>query len=454
MTITETLARYVVDTSYDDLPPKTTRYAKELALVVLGSALWGSTLRAGKIVAKIIKDMKAAPEAGVLGSGFKTTLPEAALAGGTFTHAAEWEGDSRPEMVGVMPIFPAVFPLAEKLGSSGKEVIAAAIIAHEVSSRIGLACLPATDRGFFAVPVFGNFGAAIASAKLMKLSLEQVLVAIGLAASQAAGTLRQHDSMAHYVETGFPCRNGMVAALLARAGFTADMNILEDTNHGVGFCTAVAGKEGFRIEKVTEGLGKENRFELLDTKHFPCHSYQQRAIEAAMDVMARNNIEYGDIESVTVEMKPSFVRQLDMPDPTNMEYARVSVQHGIAGAILGKKVGVDTFTDMAAAASDFKEARAKVKLVARPEWEKHGLKDFEIVTIKLKNGKQFTSPKWESWRGHHTTPFTREETIAKFRDATGDILSPKQIERAIELVLDLDKQKTVNELMKILTFPG
>lgn len=451
MTITGTLARYVVETKYEDLPPKIVKYAKELAVSVLGSAMWGSSLRAGKILSKMLKEMNAAPEAGVLGSGFKTTVPEAALAGGTFTHAAEWEGDSRPEMVGVMPIFPAAFTLAEKLGNSGKEVIAASIIAHEVSSRIGLACLPATDRGFFAVPVFGNFGAAVVAAKLLKLNVEQVMAAFGLVASQAAGTLRQHDSMTHYVETGFPCRNGMMAALLAKAGFTADMNILEDTSRGVGFCTAVAGKEGFHIEKVTEGLGKEFRFMLLDTKHFPCHSYQQRAIEAAMDVMAKNNIACGDIDSVTVEMKPAFVQALNLPDPDDMEHARVSVQQGIAAAILGKEIGIDTFTAEAATSAEFKKARAKVKLVARPEWEKG--KDFEVVTIKLKNGKQFTSPRWESWRGHHTTPFTREETVAKFKEATGDILPPGKAERAMELVFDLDKQNNVNELMKILTFP-
>ena len=453
MTVTEKLARYVVETNYDDLPPKTIKYAKDLALSVLGSMVWGSTLPAGQIVTRLMEEAGGTPEAGVIGGKFKAPVANAALAGGNFCHAAEWEGDSRPEMVGVMTIFPVVFPVAEKLGYSGKEVIAASIIAHETSSRIGLACLPATDRGFFAVPVFGTFGAAIASAKLMKLSTEQVIVAISLAASQAAGTLRQHDSMTHYVETGFPCRNGVMAAMLAQAGFTADMNILEDTSHGVGFCTAVAGKDGFRIEKVTEGLGKESRFELLDTKHFPCHSYQQRSVEAAMDVTMKNNITYKDIDSVTVEIKPMFVRQLDLADPTDMEHARVSVQQGVAGAILGKAVGVDTFTEMAANSAEFKEARQKVKLVARPEWEKHGLNDFEIVTIKLKNGKIYTSPKWESWRGHHSTPFNREELIAKFRDATGDTLSTRQIERTIELVLDQDKLKNVNELMKILTFP-
>lgn len=454
MTITEKLARFVVETTYNDLPRRTVKYARELALSVLGSMVWGSTLPAGRIVAQLLKEMGGAPEAGVIGSKFKAPVANAALAGGNFAHAAEWEGDSRPEMVGIMTVIPVVFPLAEKLGLSGKDILEAAIIAHEVQSRIGLACLPATERGFFAVPVFGNFGATVASAKMLKLNADQVCVAISLAASQASGTLRQHDTMAHFVETGFPCQNGIMATLLAKAGFTADMNILEDTKHGVGFGTAVAGKEGFRMEKVTEGLGEVFRTDLLDTKHFPCHSLQQRAIEATVDVLAKNNIQYRGIESVTVEMKPGIARQLDLPDPIDGEHARVSVQHGVAAVILGKKVGTDTFTDTAAADAGFKEARHKVKVVARPEWEKHGLKDFEIVTVKLRDGKHFASPKWESWRGHHTSPFTTEELIAKFKDATGDTLSPRQIERAIELVMDLENLKNVNELMKILTFPG
>jgi len=99
MNVTEQMARYVVETRYADLPQKTVQYAKNLTLTNLASMLWGSTLPAGKLIIKFVKDVGGTPEAGVVGGGFKTSLPNAALANGTFAHAVEWEGDSRPEMV-------------------------------------------------------------------------------------------------------------------------------------------------------------------------------------------------------------------------------------------------------------------------------------------------------------------------------------------------------------------
>jgi len=453
MGVTDNLAKFAMDTNYRDLPPKTVQYAKEMALSTLGSMLWGSSLPAGRIVAKLIRESGGSPEAGVVGSGFRTSVPDAALAGGNFAHAAEWEAVSLPEMTSAMTIFPVVFSLGEKLGSSGKDILEATIVAYEVQSRIGLACLPATERGFFALPVFGNFGAAVASAKLLKLSLEQIIVAMSLAASQAAGTLRQHDTMAHFVETGFACRNGVMAAMLAKAGFTADMNILEDTSRGVGFGTAVAGKEGYRIERITEGLGREFRFELLDSKHFPCHSQQQRALEGVLHLITAHKVTYQNVEGIEIEMKPMIARQLDLPDPPDGEHARTSIQHGIVAAMLEKRIGRATFSDEKAVAYDFKEARKMVKIIVHPEWEREGLKDFEIVTIRLKNGQKH-SIKCETWRGHHTSPFTREELIAKYEDAASDILSQRQVERSLELVLDLENQANVVELMRILTFPN
>lgn len=451
MSVTEKLARFVVDTGYDDLPQRTVQYAKELALSNLGSMVWGSTLPAGKIVTRLIKEMGGTPEAGVIGGGFKTSAPNAALANGNFVHAAEWEGDSRPEMVSLMTIFPVVFPLAEKVGASGKDVLEAAITAHEVQSRIGLACLPATGRGFFAVPVFGNFGAAIVGAKLLKLDVEPIKVALSIAASQAAGTLRQHSTMTHFVETGFACRNGVMAAILAKEGLNADTNILEDNNHGVGFGSAVAGKEGYHIEKVTEGLGKQFRVNLVDTKNFPCHSLQQRALEAALLLVKENNIAYEAVETVEVEMKPGVAHEVDLPDPPDGEHTRVSVQHGVAGVLLEKKVERDTFTKEKLVDPRFKEARRKVKAIIHPEWQDGP--DFEIVTIKLKDGKKH-SLKRDTWRGYHTSPLTTEELTVKFKDATADSLSPGQIDRSIELVLNLETLKDVSELMKIVTFPG
>jgi len=452
MTVTEQVAGFVVDTDFNDIPPKTVQYAKELALCNLGSMIWGSTRPAGQIVTKFVRDIGGTPEVGVIGGGFKTSLPNAALANGNFAHSSEWEGDSRPEMVGVMTVFPVVFPVAEKAGASGQDVLAAAIIAHEVQSRIGLACLPATGRGFFAVPVFGNFGATVATAKLLKLNVNQILNAFGIVASQAAGTLRHHSTMTHFVETGFACRNGVTAALLAGEGINADTNILEDGALGLGFGSAVTGKEDYHIEKVTAGLGKEFRFDLLDTKVFPCHSLQQRPLEAALHLVKENSIASDDVASVEVEMSPGAVHELDLLEPPDAEHTRVSLQHGIASVLLENRADRHVFTEDKRVDPKFKETRKKVKLIARPDWTTPWPEGFDVVTIKMKNGQEH-SVKWEAWRGYHGTPMTVDEVMAKYRDGTAEVLSKAQADRSIELVLNLDKVKDISELAKIITFP-
>ena len=85
--------------------------------------LWGSTLPAGKIMVNLIKEWGGTSEVGVIGYRFKTSLPNAALATGTFAHASEWEGDSRPESVGMMSIMPVILTLGEKYGISGKYML-------------------------------------------------------------------------------------------------------------------------------------------------------------------------------------------------------------------------------------------------------------------------------------------------------------------------------------------
>lgn len=447
MAVSEKLAKFVVETGYNDIPQNSIDYTKRLTLSTLGSMLWGSTLPAGKIVIKLIKEWGGTPEVGVIGGGFKTSLPNAALAGGNFAHASEWEGDSRPESVGLLTLLPVTFALAEKLGCSGKDILEATILGHEVQARIGLACVPATERGFFSVPVFGNFGATTVAAKLLKLDAGQIMVALSIAASQAAGSIRQSATMSHFVETGFAARNGLVAAMLAKEGFTADVDILEDTSHGVGFGSAVAGKEGYQLEKVTQDLGKPFRVELIDTKHYPCHSQQQRALDGTLQLVNKHDIPYEDVESVAIELK-SDVHEIDSLDPPDGESSRFSIQHGVAGALLEHSVGRDTFTDKKAVDPRFKEARRKVKLIVPPESV-----DADKVTVKLKDGKEYNISV-KSWKGHYTSPLTTEELVAKFQDATGSTLSASQVDRVIELMLNLDNLKDVTELIKIITFPG
>lgn len=450
MTISERLADFSVTTDGRSLPRDAVEYTKGMCLSVLGSLLWGSTLPAGRIMADMVRDEAAAPEVTVLGSGFRSSASRAAMCGGNSAHAAEWEGDSRPESVGLMTILPVALALGEKHRIGGRTVLEASIIAHEVQARVGLACVPATHRGFFSVPVFGTIGAAAVASRLMQLDRERVRNALSIAVSQAAGTERQSSTMTHFAETGFACRDGIVAALLAQAGLTADKDVFEDSSRGTGFCSAVAGLDGFRPEVIFEDYGAPYRALLVDTKHFPCHSLQQGAIEAALSLVTEHGIRLGDVAAIEVRTTPAIVHALDLPEPRDGESSRFSLQHGVGMAFLEGHVGKDTFTDDKAIDPRVAGARALVRVVALPDSQQG---NGEEVVAVLKNGTSH-SAQVGVWRGHHDNPMTAEELKAKYVDATRGILSPDRVTRSMDMIMRLEDVADVSDLMALLSEPA
>ncbi|MBI2906928.1 MAG: MmgE/PrpD family protein [Chloroflexi bacterium] len=450
MGVTEKLAQFMVDTSYGDFPEKTLSYAKRLALSSLGTTLWASAWPASKIVSKLVREMGGTPEAGVVGAGFKTSAVNAALANGTIGHAAEWESSSFPDGGSAMALFPVVFALGEKLRLSGRDVLQGTIVGHEVQSRIGLACAPfSRERGYLNLSLFGSLGAAAAAAKLLGLDVERSRMALGIAASHTGGYSRQASTMTHYLETGLSCSEGLMAAMLAKEGFTADKDILEDADYP-GFGTHIAGEGRYDTEKVLKDLGNPFRIEAIAMKGHPCCNFQHRILDGTLQLINEHNISCDEVERVEAEVSPSTPQFVDRPDPAGGEEARFSIYHGVAAALLERRIGASTFTDEKALDPVFREAGRKLKLVVHPEWERGVFTGVNIVTIKLKDGREFSTTV-EKPKGDPGVPFTTEELIARFEGCAEGILAGEQVNRAIELILDLENLKDVSELMEILT---
>ena len=106
MGATETIAKWVVNTNYEDIPPDAIRVANESCFDLLGVILAGSVEPVGQIIQKYVNDQGAVPEATVLSGGNQTTLANAALANGTMGHALDYDdfgGFGHPTVA----IFPA-----------------------------------------------------------------------------------------------------------------------------------------------------------------------------------------------------------------------------------------------------------------------------------------------------------------------------------------------------------
>lgn len=159
MGTTETLAEYIVSTDLKDFPAETVEYAKNLILHSICGMLAGSVEPTGKKITRYVSELGGTPEAGVIGSGFRTSVENAVLADGTFAHAAELEDDFFPGASSLITVFPVLLPLADKLKLSGKDVIEAFVVGTEILGRLTFAGdWLVNDRGWCPIPYLGRWG--------------------------------------------------------------------------------------------------------------------------------------------------------------------------------------------------------------------------------------------------------------------------------------------------------
>jgi len=449
--VTKGIAEFIVRSHFADYPKETVEYAKDLALSHLGCVLWGSTLAVAKPVIDLVRQMGGTPEAGVMGAGFRAPLLNAVLANGTSDHAAELEGISGPECTNPMTVWPVVFTLGEHLRVSGQKLLEAFVIGIEVQNRIGRGCMRVIPKGIFALSHFGVFGAAAATAKLLNLSVEKTRVALSIAASCASGMGRQPSTMMHYLESGLACKHGVMAGLLAKDGFTADMDMLDDIpGRYNGYCTAYA--DTVDINAILDGLGKPPyRVEQIDNKRYPCCNVQQRFIYGTSELVKAKNIAAEDVEEVIVEGNPLVKVLLNRPDPKDSEDARFSIYHGVSAAIIDRDVNKQSF--LKTQDPRFIEMRRKVKVRIDADVNAEFKAGADRVTIKLKDGTEHRG-EFTTYRGEKSCRFSREEATAKYREYAGELLTDDELDKVREVVLELEKCSDLMPFMHILTFPG
>ena len=223
---------------------------------------------------------------GVIGSGFKTSAPLAALANGTMAHALDFD-DVNWHMSGhpTVPLLPAILALGQGVHASGQEVLLAYALGFEVETKVGLGMNPRHyDLGWHATSTLGTLGAAVACAKLLRLDVMKTRMALGIAASMAAGLRQNFGTMTKPLHPGQAAMNGVTAAQLARLGWTADANILEAP---YGFCQLYAGAGRYRLDDVVKQLGQP--FEILASgvaiKQYPCCAFTHRALDGMLTLV-------------------------------------------------------------------------------------------------------------------------------------------------------------------------
>ena len=225
MSVSKTLAEYVVSTSYNDLPDHVVEMTKKSFLDAMGVTLAaGGLCESCRAFVELALEMEGKQEASIIGYPYKVPTPMAAFANGAMAHALDFEDAHDGALVhsNAAPV-PAALALAESIGEvTGKELITALAVGSDVVCRMGLALNEnPMEAGWYIPPVLGAFGAAAAAGKMLRLNEKQIVHSFSLTLCQAtcSAELRYSPhSDVRAVRDAFGAKTGVLSALLAKKG--------------------------------------------------------------------------------------------------------------------------------------------------------------------------------------------------------------------------------------------
>jgi len=454
---TEDVAGFVTGTRYHQIPQEAVARAKWCILDCLGVALAGSTESAGTIISEYVKDLGGKPEATVIASGFRTSSPQAALVNGTLAHALDYD-DSHPNFQHATAVtLPAVLALAERERSPGRATLEAYVLGCEVGSKIGITMGNALgELGWHPCGIIGSIASTVASAKLLNLNKTQIKMALGIAASQAAGLSRNIGTDVKPFHSGIGAKNGVVAAMLAVRNFKADESIF-DGHHS--FPKVFLGNEydfaklnrqlGAPFSIVAQGIGR--------IKPYPTGGPSHKSVTAILELIQKHQLRAEEVAEVECQVSSYLVQHFGhYSRPKTASQARFSMHYAMAAALIDGALTLKQFTDEKVAAPEIQDLMSKVKLVELDSEAKEAQTHSDppqIVMVKLRNGKAH-SHQVPFAKGEPRNPLTEEEIVEKFRDCAGTVLSAREIERTIDLVAKLENLPDITELMEFMCKTG
>lgn len=458
--LTKSVAEFIVNTKYTDIPPDVIDLGKKSILDGFGLALAGSQSEMGPLVREYVKSLGSGEgKASIIGTKNKSHARFAAFANGVSIHADDFDDTqlaaAKDRIYGLLThptvgVLPPAFALCELGRRSGREMMLAYHVGVEVECKIAEAIAPRHyDEGFHTTGTCGSLGSAAACTKLRGLNPLQAIYALGIAATEGGGFRDNFGSMTKPFQAGHAAENGTVAADLAALGWTAADNILEAP---LGFFQAEGG--GFDPSAIVGRLG--NPWNLaspgVSIKPHPSGSLSHPGMGEMLRLIRENDIKPGNVEKVDLGANHAMTTSLLHHRPTTGLQGKFSMEYCLSILLLERKAGLNEFQDAVVQRSDVQEMIKRVNFYIDPEAENAGLdKMTSILKIHMKDGRVF-SGRAEYAKGSPANPMSYDEVADKFRGCGEYAKWPKtKTEGVIAAVKSLENMNDVSQLAALLT---
>ena len=440
MEVTKTLAKFIVNHRYADVPQKVRHEAARSFLNWVGCAVGASRHETVENALAALSEFSGPREATVLGRGDRLDIMLAALMNGTTSHTFDFDDTHLKTVIHPSgPVASAILALAERKPVTGDAFLHAFILGVEAECRIGNAVYPSHyDVGWHITATTGVFGAAAAAGRLLGLSEQQMVWALGIAATQSSGLREMFGTMVKPMHPGNAARNGLLAALLASKNFTSAEQGIEGRR---GFANVLATQRNYA--EITERLGETWEISLNTYKPYACGIVEHPIIDGCAQLRTEHKLKSEDIESISLRVHPLVLELTGRKTPQTGLEGKFSVYHAAAVGVIYGTAGEAQYSDKVV--RDPRVIALRDKVVATVESGVH--EDQAHVAIRLKNGK--TLDKFvEHAVGSLDRPLSDADLETKFRGLAEGILSKAETDKLIRLCWDVGKLKDVGEIAR------
>jgi 2-methylcitrate dehydratase PrpD len=443
--LTRQAAQFIAGLDPASIPARCYEAARTGLADCVATMVAGAPEPPAAIVRGVVSESAAADAAPEVPSGRALSAPDAAFVNGVAGHVLDYDDvamDGHPSVA----LSPAILAEGWTLGASGAEALAAYVAGYELWAAL-LAREPGAlhERGFHPTGIWGTLAAAAACARLHKLDAERAGHAVGIAASMASGLVANFGTMTKSLHAGRTAQAGVLAARLAKAGYTASPDALEHPTGGF----LVAHSPSGRPDVSDADLGLGSAWRLADTgvdvKRYPICYATHRAIDAMIDLAEANDLKPDDVKEIRVTLGETQRLMLRNREPKNGLEAKFSIEFAMASALVARKVGLAQLTDSFVQRPEVVAAMGRVACNTVPT-NGAPFAPADQVAVVRRSGETIAHAPVASAKGSWKNPMNEAEFKTKFMDCTQGALGANRATSLFESLIALADAPSLREL--------
>ena len=295
------------------------------------------------------------------------------------------------------------------------------------------------DEGWHITGTCGVFGSAIAAGRLVGLSLDQMISAMGIAGTQAAGVREVFGSMTKPFHPGRSAQSGLLATLLAHRGFSSTETILEGRR---GFGAVLSDQSDWNV--ATAELGTRWELKMNGLKPYACGVVIHPLIDAMIAFRDDQGINAEDVRNITAKVHPLVIELVNRPNPRVGLEGKFSYQHSMAVGLIDGSAFPAQYTDDRVLDPQVANLRDKIQATIDPSMSE----DSTEITITLKNGTSYEETVLHA-TGAPENPLSDSILNQKFRVLSEGVISHSQTEQLLDLLWNLEKVPNISQVMEL-----